>query len=333
MPLVGLQYGSEGKGVVAAGLADACVASVRVGGANAGHTIMHNGTKFVMRHVPCAWINKDAALYIGPGGLLDLDVLDAEIRAVEAAGYSIRPRLFIHENAAVVRPHSHRREEDLVAKIGSTAEGIGDTIAAKVMRRDSDLTIRLNDNARSWVHGHIHLSAVISPQDYSRAMTGHLMRGNVICEGTQGFGLSLDHGPWPFCTGRDTTPASLVGACGLPLSRVGPSIGVARTYPIRVGGNSGPLPGETSWQALGREPEITTVTKRVRRIAKFDWQQFEYALATCGVTDLVLTFIDYLDDEQVEPFIELAAEVAEKYGTRLSATCSGPNHATNLRFL
>lgn len=122
----------------------------------------------------------------------------------------------------------------------------------------------------------------------------------LLLEGTQGSGLSLLTGQFPFVTSRDTNLAGLCADAALAPQRVTRVVLVARSYPIRVAGRSGPFwPGsqELSWSELGLEPEHTTVTGRERRVGSFSLKQLEYAARLNAATELALTFADYLDPE------------------------------------
>ena len=128
----------------------------------------------------------------------------------------------------------------------------------------------------------------------------------IILEGTQGFGLDLEQGHFPFVTSRNTSAAALAASIGVsPHHFDFQVIGVVRTYPIRVAGNSGPF-GEDSeeltWEEVGRragakEPiiEITSVTNKVRRVATFSEVDFIKACQVNRPTEIALTFADYLD--------------------------------------
>jgi adenylosuccinate synthase len=125
---------------------------------------------------------------------------------------------------------------------------------------------------------------------------------SIIVEGTQGFGLSLYHAEeWPYRTSRDTTAHSFLGEVGLGV-RDYDVIMAIRTYPIRVAGNSGPLPGEITWEDVQRESgypypisEFTTTTKRLRRVARFDWSVVDQAVAANSPTQIALHGADYID--------------------------------------
>jgi adenylosuccinate synthase len=134
---------------------------------------------------------------------------------------------------------------------------------------------------------------------------------SVIIEGTQGYGLGLHAGEYPYCTSSDTRAIDFLAMAGIsPWYRYITLLDiwvVTRTFPIRVAGNSGPLTNETTWQHLADitdgyiQPERTTVTKKIRRVGFFDVELVEQALRANGWTPtsedvhLALTFADYID--------------------------------------
>jgi adenylosuccinate synthase len=128
----------------------------------------------------------------------------------------------------------------------------------------------------------------------------------IVIEGTQGYGLSLyDGGHWPKATSRATTAAAALAETGLSPMDVDNVVLVIRSYPIRVAGNSGPLPGETSWEAISESinaqadlREFTTVTKKLRRVGRFDASVVKAAIACNNPTMIVLNHLDYVGSIQ-----------------------------------
>jgi adenylosuccinate synthase len=295
--LVGLQYGSEGKGHLAHLLASLTDAAVRTGGPNAGHTLTHRGTTYKLRQLPCAFVNPAALLLIGPGGLVAPSVLAAEVSTVEADGYPLAGRLFVHENAGLIEDRHRKAEHDagLSDRLGSTGEGVGAATA--------DRALRILPTAGEQPAALPPAATVLPAGDYLDLVHGlYDSGGSILLEGTQGTHLSLYHGLYPNVTSRDVTAASLAGAAGIAPGMVDTVVGVARAFPIRVAGNSGPLPHETDFQALAVPEERTTVTNRVRRIARFDPVGFRRAVKLNRPTHLALTFGDYLPAPAREPF-------------------------------
>jgi adenylosuccinate synthase len=124
----------------------------------------------------------------------------------------------------------------------------------------------------------------------------------VIVEGTQGFGLSLaDSGFWPKVTSRSTTAAGALAEAGISPLEVDDVTLVFRAFPIRVAGNSGPLRYETTWEAIADQlgtkrdlTELTTVTRRPRRVAEFDTDLARAAVLANSPSRIVLNHLDYL---------------------------------------
>lgn len=156
----------------------------------------------------------------------------------------------------------------------------------------------------------------------------------VMLEGTQGSVLSLHHGYPGKTTSRDTNASNWCMEAGISPLVVRHVYGVTRTFPIRVAGNSGPMSGkEIDWDdvtefATGKPIkewrrrleglsglgcggdeitklkadiskyeilEVTTATKRKRRVFEFGEEDFHKAIMINRPTHLCLTFVDYLD--------------------------------------
>lgn len=299
--IVGGQYGSEGKGVIASQFSDTTNVAIRVGGSNAGHSIIHEGRVWKMRMLPVAWTNPEATLVLGPGAVIDIPVLLDEVAAVEEFGYKIRDRLIVDRRAIVqldddsAKEHGLQGGRDITNSIGSTGKGIG---AAR--------TRRLARNATHWQRAAEALPDWVTVGDstrYYRALAEtpiDLDAPWVMIEGTQGYGLSLTHGPWPYVTSTDLTVTQLLNDCQLSHKTPTHVLMVLRAYPIRVAGNSGPMYRELDWQhfsdKFGRNmEERTTVTNKVRRIGDWDWTLASEAVRVIRPDSIALTFADYID--------------------------------------
>lgn len=316
LAVVGGQFGSEGKGVIVHYLADRYEAHCRTGGPNAGHSFYDRaGRLWKMQMLPCGWTNQDAMLFIGPGAVVDLDRLTQEARDVETkTGYSVWDRLVISSQAAVLDERHHHTEGgtegELHQRIGSTGEGVGAAREARMARDPSRISL-----VRDAYERHGIGSGCISEDVPETLGAMRRVGDSILLEGTQGAGLSLVHGPWPYVTSADTNAATLAADNGIPPHHVSQVLLVVRSHPIRVAGNSGPLYRETSWEelsnSLGREViERTTVTKKVRRVGLWDEQLVDRAVVLNGPTAFALTFADYLDpaDEGKTRFIDLGAK-------------------------
>ena len=341
IPVVGMQYGSEGKGAVTTYLAPLIDIGVRVGASNAGHTIYFRGGKFIMRQVPAVWINPEVKLVIGRGAMISPDILLSEIDSISRHS-EIKNRLFIDAYAHVINEQQIENESrtDLASRIGSTSatsrEGIGMASADKVLRSDTCVL------AKDFKLFQPYLA------DTVEILNRSLDNGRyVLLEGTQGFGLSLDHGNFPFVTSRDTSVSALIASTGLCGHNFETNvIGVARTYPIRVAGNSGPFGDdseEVSWGVVTRAAgadtpiiEMTSVTGKVRRVATFSWKDFLRACDVNRPAEIALTFADYLDWGSHEketlstPVLDFIDRLEMMSGVHVTMVKTGPETMVDL---
>ena len=157
-----------------------------------------------------------------------------------SAGCCGRPgRLKIHPNAVIIKKSDglHEVSAGLNDKIGSTESGTGSAVISRIKRSSEVLLAKDCKELQPYLCDTI---------DYLRDILNRSQE--VIIEGTQGFGLSLLHAKeYPFTTSRDTSAAAFVSEAGLSPFDVKNIIMALRTFPIRVAGNSGPLPKETTW--------------------------------------------------------------------------------------
>ena len=300
--VVGGQFGSEGKGKVALEIARrSCepVAVIRVGGPNSGHTAYdRTGRKHVLRQLPAGCVDRDVDVVLPAGSYIDVDVLKSEIERLDYP----RKRIRISGHARVITDHHKQWEAEagLAGAIGSTGSGVGAAVMASVARGAANFKLENFEAA-----DHPDLEPYIC--DASDELRHRLDDGyRVIVEGTQGFGLSLlEGGYWPKATSRSTTAAGALAEAGLSPTDVDDVTMVIRSFPIRVAGNSGPLPRETTWdyiaQKAGRPDDLreyTTVTKRLRRVGHLDPDLVRRALAVNRPTRLVLNHLDYIGNQE-----------------------------------
>lgn len=335
--VVGGQYGSEGKGLVVSKIWQHYQNHVRVGAANAGHTGWINGNKLVSQQLPmAAWAHMDAKsdvnCYIGPGAVISAEILEREIQETGIPS----SHLFIDYRAHVITDDQIEREgrTDLADRIGSTStiarEGIGTATSDRVMRSASCVTV---DDIPGLAQYAADVPLLLS------------QTGSILLEGTQGTGLSLTTGQFPYTTSRNTTATGLMADAGVPANRLTRSIGVFRTFPIRVAGNSGPFfpdSEEIDFDTLGVEPEKTTVTKLKRRIATWSNQQIETSTLLNGLTHAYVTFMDYeipeifgsenLDDVSAEgmDIVDRFIGRFERHGVKMMGYGTGPQSLVQL---
>ena len=297
--LVGGQLGSEGKGSIARHMADEFDVAVRTGAPNAGHTIFHEGEVFKMQSLPCTWPNLKCQLVIGVGALINVKILLREVAWVRKYDPDIDKRLYIDPMAGILEERHHKAEGGVSGHLhktmGSTGEGVGAARADRMARNPK--RFRFAESVRElkkWTgNGTVEL-----------LRTARLDGNRILLEGTQGAGLSLIHGSWPHVTTSDTNAAQLAADAGVPPQHVTDVVLVARTYPIRVAGPSGPMKGEKTWaemsKIVGRPvEERTTVTKKLRRIGEWDEALISKAATLNAPTSIALTFLDYLCPEDI----------------------------------
>ena len=294
--LVGGQYGSEGKGNIVGHIAPEYDLLIRVGGPNAGHQVYAEPTPEKYYHLPSGTRRApNAQLLLGPGAVIYPPKLLEEIAT---HGVTV-DRLIIDEQAMIIGDEDIREEEARFGNISSTAQGVGIASARKLTGR-SDYK---DDMARFLARDVPELRPYMG--NARTVIADATVRGlRILLEGTQGTSLSVHHGRYPHVTTRDTTVSGCLADAGIPPFSVRKIIMVCRTFPIRVGGPSGPMDYEVSIEEIHKrsgisveelkKTETTTTTQRPRRIAEFDWEQFKESVQLNGPTDIALTFVDYL---------------------------------------
>jgi len=294
--VVGGQFGSEGKGHICSFLAPEYDVLVRVGGPNAGHKVFQDPEPYTHRQLPSGTLFSNAKLLIGPGAVIDVDTLMKETADcdVDASRLSIDPQ------AMVITKQDKASEAKLVEAIGSTGQGVGAAAARRITDRVKAKHTLARDNAR------------LAP--FCRPIANELeeafaKKRRVLVEGTQGSGLSIYHGIYPYVTSRDTTVAGCLAEAGISPTRVRKVVMVCRSYVIRVKSpaesTSGPLKGELSWRDISERSgipieelqtvEMGSVSQKQRRVGEFDWVQLRRAALLNAPTDIALTFADYID--------------------------------------
>jgi len=279
--VVGGFFGDEGKGKIISYLAikDNPKIIVRGGaGPNAGHTIRNGDKVYKVRMLPSGFLNKNAKIMIGPGVVINPDVLKKEIEDFDVTG-----RSFIDKNCGVIEETHLQRDSkgELKEKIGSTGSGTGPANADRAMR-----VLNLAKDFES-------LSSLIVdvPFEINSVLDAN---ENVLIEGTQGTFLSLWHGTYPFVTSKDVTASGICADVGLGPTKVDEVIVVFKSYVTRVG--TGPLNNELSLEDAEKRgwSEFGTVTGRQRRAADFDFDLARRALMLNGATQISITKLDVL---------------------------------------
>jgi adenylosuccinate synthase len=239
--VVGGQYGSEGKGQIVSYLAREYDLLVRVGGPNAGHKVFEIPEPYAHHQLPSGTRKSEARLLIGPGAVLRVDKL---LKEIADCGVGAQ-RLCIDGNAMIITEDDINAEAELVKNIGSTGQGVGAATARRIMqRKKSTLLAKHIPELRPFLGNALDILEDAFSQNEK-----------VLLEGTQGTGLSLYHGIYPYVTSRDTTALGCLAEAGIPPNRVRKVVMVCRTYPIRVESpekeTSGPL-RDISWEEIAR---------------------------------------------------------------------------------
>jgi adenylosuccinate synthase len=288
------QYGSTGKGALSAYLAEQLTLSgpnvyfegaIYSGGPNSGHTCYFKGERIVLKQLPTfsVYASKHGVIipvYLSAGAIIDRDQLKKE-----AEEYPRIP-IFVHPNAAILTDEDKKAEEiGSIAAVAGTRSGTGAALIRKISREDNAIA----DKSL----GRLAANVVIQNHRIEPERHAYFM------EVSQGFSLGINSHFYPKVTSRECTVMQ-----GLADARIAPrnlsrTYMAIRTFPIRVGNVDGHSSGnwysdqyETSWEAVGVEPELTTVTKRIRRVATFSVDQFYDA---CYANDPDVVFVSHMD--------------------------------------
>lgn len=329
--LLGIVFGDEGKGKVVDYFTPKYDVVARfAGGPNAGHTIIFDGKKFVLRSIPSGIFDENKVNIIGNGCVIAPDLFMAEARELEAAGYELTTRLHISKRAHLILPTHRVLDRAYEAakgknKVGTTGKGIGPTYsdkAARVGLRVGDILENFSEKYEKLKARHVQILSDLQYTDYDvteeeqRWMEGvEYMKKfqisdteieinslldagkNVLAEGAQGSLLDIDHGTYPFVSSSSTTIGGVCTGLGVAPRNIGRVFGIFKAYSTRVG--SGPFPVEL-FDATGDTlrdigHEYGAVTGRNRRCGWLDLVALKYAVMINGVTDLVMMKSDVLD--------------------------------------
>lgn len=335
--VVGTQWGDEGKGKIVDWLTDHAHGVVRFqGGHNAGHTLVVNGKKTILRLIPSGILRPTMACFIGNGVVLSPQALFAEIEELEAAGIDVVNRLKISEACALILPYHIALDQAREAakgehKIGTTGRGIGPAYEDKVARR----AIRLQDlfyperfkeklkenlaytnfllteyfkveavSFESVYEPMLALAERIRPMvaDVSSLLHHKQKKGeNLLFEGAQGTLLDIDHGTYPFVTSSNCVAGAASSGAGVGPQALHYVLGITKAYTTRVG--SGPFPtelfDEVGSHLAKRGHEFGSVTGRPRRCGWFDAAALKRSIQINGISGLCITKMDVMDGLEV----------------------------------
>ncbi|MBE6322181.1 MAG: adenylosuccinate synthase [Bacteroidales bacterium] len=328
--LLGLQWGDEGKGKVVDVLTPNYDVVTRFqGGPNAGHTLVFEGQKYVLRSIPSGIFQGNTVNIIGNGVVLDPALFKEEVEALEASGHDLTKRLYISKKAHLILP-THRLLDAAYeaakgkGKIGTTGKGIGPTYTDKTSRngvRVGDILDNFDEKYKAAVDKHkailksLNFEYDLEPLekkwfegleklkqfqfiDSEHVINNYLKEDKpVLAEGAQGTMLDVDFGSYPFVTSSNTICAGACTGLGVAPRNINEVYGIFKAYCTRVG--SGPFPTELHDETgelirkLGFE--FGAVTGRARRCGWVDLVALKYAIMINGVTKLIMMKSDVLD--------------------------------------
>lgn len=331
--ILGLQWGDEGKGKIVDYLSDRYDIVARFqGGPNAGHTIYIDKEKFVLHTIPSGILRDGIANLIGNGVVIDPITLEREIVQLTQRGIPVTERLLVSNKAHLILP-THRLLDAASEmskgkeKIGSTLRGIGPTYMDKTGRnglRVGDIHLQdFDQRYKKLKEKHLHLLQQYPTVDFDlkgeedkwmeslnrlrslKAINGEyyiqaaIRNGKrILAEGAQGSMLDIDFGTYPFVTSSNTIASGVCSGLGIAPGQIGEVIGITKAYCTRVG--SGPFPteleDETGEALRAAGMEFGATTGRPRRCGWLDLPQLNYTVMLNGVTQLVITKIDVLND-------------------------------------
>jgi len=331
--VIGTQWGDEGKGKVVDWLTDHVGGVVRFqGGHNAGHTLVIEGRKTILRLIPSGILHAKVKCFIGNGVVVSPRALVDEIAELEKAGVDVVSRLRISEACPLILAHhiaidQARERAKGEAKIGTTGRGIGPAYEDKVARRAirvQDLYTRERFAAKlgevldyhNFVLRNYFKADVVDFQktldetlaladrlrpmvaDVSAELNALIQAGvSLLFEGAQAALLDVDHGTYPFVTSSNCVAGQAAAGAGVGPGQLHYVLGVAKAYATRVG--AGPFPTELD-DEIGerlrvRGNEYGSVTGRPRRCGWFDATALKRAVQLNGLGGICITKLDVLD--------------------------------------
>lgn len=330
--LLGIVFGDEGKGKVVDVFTPRYDVVARfAGGPNAGHTIIFEGKKFVLRSIPSGIFDEGKLNIIGNGCVIAPDLFMQEARELEEAGYNLKSRLHISKRAHLILPTHRVLDRAYEAakgknKVGTTGKGIGPTYSEKASRtglRVGDILENFQEKYNTLKSRHERILRDLGYTDYdisaeeqlwmegieymrqfpltdTEIELGQMLREgkNVLAEGAQGTMLDIDHGTYPFVSSSNTVSGGVCTGLGVAPNTIGEVFGIFKAYSTRVG--SGPFPVELFDETGDKIREIGheygAVTGRNRRCGWLDLVALRYAIMINGVTQLIMMKSDVLDD-------------------------------------
>ncbi|MBN1871120.1 MAG: adenylosuccinate synthase [Candidatus Omnitrophica bacterium] len=348
--LVGAQWGDEGKGKIIDILSEKSDIIIRFqGGNNAGHTVVIGNEEFILHLIPSGILHSKKVCVIGNGVVVDPEALIEEIEMLKSRDIDVDSSLIISDQVHVIFPY-HKLLDELretkkgKAKIGTTKRGIGPCYGDKVSRCGIRLTELLNPEVLKeklafnideknalmrtlYDHKGVSLDEIYGRYlEYGRRLSRYMQNvplflnkaiskgKSLLFEGAQGTFLDIDHGTYPYVTSSSATAGGACIGSGVGPIKIDKVIGVAKAYTTRVG--EGPFPAEFAEEMMqkirSKGKEFGATTGRPRRCGWLDVVLLKNASMINGLTELVLTKLDVLDDTD-----KIKVCVAYRHGNRI----------------
>lgn len=310
----GGQWGSEAKGAITAFLvSDRNVDfAVRTGAVNAGHTMYFRGVEYKMQQIPCAFHNPRTILVLGAGAMIHPEILARELEFIYlTTGEDIRHRLLIDYRAGLHLPIHQKfaAEADRHHKMGATGKGCSEAVTAKIRERGNKDVLQFKRWLQEW--GDVPTCTTEATRDFLNGLnfidTERLLNDAydsgklILLEATQGTLLDLHLGPYPYTTHKQSIAGQWPTECGLSPALQYEIVSVCRTYPIRVAGNSGPMPGEISWVTLARRINRKLMARGLQpMVSEAALQEFELACVDIANTKYKLQDTNFHNWDQAK---------------------------------
>jgi adenylosuccinate synthase len=323
--IVGLQSGDEGKGKITHHLLkdnqEGYTHVLRFnGGGNAGHTIYHEGKKFVTHHIPSG-VFYNITSVIGSGCVIDPVRLKMEIEELNENGVAVdHTNLKIAKNAHIVR-EGHILQESNESTIGTTKRGIGPAYVDKYARKGLRAEKAVFMPEYSWMMPYI--------VDLYEELHLNDNPTRVLCEGAQGFGLDIDFGDYPYVTSSPCVSGA-VTLNAIPPHWVRKVYGIAKPYVTYVGAKNVQDPNDPVLNDLQvKGNEVGATTGRKRQVTYLSSEDLMRSIVINGVTDLIVNKMDIFEEVmESHNMIYKVKDLKIKLGTLLARTDSSINRIT-----
>lgn len=329
------QFGSTGKGLFASYLAERAIETnieingvISNAGPNSGHTFYIDGEKHVLKQLPSfavasALMGQPIPVFLSAGAIIKPDILKAEAERYPQV------EIFVHPNAAVISAEDIEHEHGgSIAAVAGTRSGTGAALARKVFR----------DPDAIWREFHGDFPSNIRTRYLEHLITPKTKR--YVMEVSQGFSLGINSPFYPKVTSRECTVMQGIADARIAPRFVSRTFMVIRTFPIRVGNVDGFSSGdmypdqvELSWEEIGVAAELTTVTRRERRVFSFSILQFADAVRVNQPDFILVNFLNYLNGEKQQRLLHNLSLTLNNVGSDAQLlTGFGPNNSDVVPF-